>query len=531
MAVTDATIIANARVAGAPRGPAAEAIAIRDGRIAAVGPLEHARAAAPGATELDAGGRRVVPGLIDSHAHVLRAGLSWEREVHWSAVESLAEGLELIRLRAAALPRGEWIPVIGGWHPAQLRERRGPSRAELDAAAPEHPVYVQLLYDEAVLNGPGIAAAGLDADPAGGSVDRERGIVRGLGAFRHCLAAIGRPGVAAQAESIAAMGRDLAALGLTGALDPGGIGVVPETYAPLYDAWRQGRLSLRLRLFLGAGERGSERLQLEHWMREIEPGSGDAMLRHTGIGEIIVFRCWDGEGLAPIEIDAAALREFTELSAMAAAGGWPMHVHAILDGTASAILDAWEEVDRTHPIGRLRFSLAHAEGIGERTMARARALGLGLALQDRMLMRAAGSVAGWGEAAVERAPPLARMLELGFPLGAGTDATVVSSINPWLSLWWLVSGRTLGGPRRAAEHRLSRAQALALYTRGSAWFSSEEHERGMLAPGALADLAVLDADYFAVAEDEIPSLRSELTLVGGVPTHVGAAFAGLPDSR
>ncbi len=215
---------------------------------------------------------------------------------------------------------------------------------------------------------------------------------------------MGRPGPRrAQAQSIRAMTRELAALGLTGALDPGGIGVVPETYEPLYDVWRAGELTLRVRLFLGAGERGSERRQLEHWMSAVERGSGDGMLRHTGIGEIIVFRCWDGDGLAPIEIDADSLREFTELSAMAAAGGWPMHVHAILDSTASAILDAWEEVDRTHPIGGLRFCLAHAEGISERTMARARALGLGLALQDRMLMRASGSVPGWGRSPGARA--------------------------------------------------------------------------------------------------------------------------------
>jgi len=160
---------------------------------------------------------------------------------------------------------------------------------------------------------------------------------------------------------------------------------------------------------------------------------------------------------------------------------------------------------------------------------RARALGLGLALQDRMLMRAAGSVNGWGSRAVEQAPPLRRMLELGFPIGAGTDATVVSSINPWTSLWWLVSGSTFGGPRRAAEHRLSREQALDLYTRGSAWFSGEETVRGQLAAGQLADLAILSEDYFAVAEDAIPALRSELTIVGGRVVHAGAPFEGVEE--
>jgi hypothetical protein len=321
--------------------------------------------------------------------------------------------------------------------------------------------------------------------------------------------------------------RELAGLGLVGALDPGGIGIVPDNYEPLYDVWRAGELTMRLRLFLGAGERGDERRQIEDWMARAPLGSGDQLLRVSGLGEIVVFRCWDGDGIAPFVVDPDSFREFEEISRLAAAGGWPMHVHAILEASASAILDAWESVDRVHPIGGLRFSLAHAEGVGERTLRRARALGLGLAVQDRMLMRASGSAPVWGADAVAQAPPLRRMLELGFPLGAGTDATVVSSINPWTSLWWLVSGRTLGGPRRAAEHRLSRAQALDLYTRGSAWFSWEEHERGRLEPGQLADLAVLSDDYFAVAEDAIPALRSELTLVGGRVVHAGTPFAGV----
>jgi hypothetical protein len=529
-----ATILANARVRGLASEPPGEAVGVRDGRIAAVGALEEVRAVlGPQAREIDADGRRIVPGLIDSHAHVLRAGLTWEREVRWDGIGSLEDGLALIAERARALPAGEWVPVIGGWHPAQLREGRAPTREELDRAAPSNPCYVQVLYDEAILNGAALAASGLaGADPEGGTVERDAdgaptGVVRGPGAFRRCLAAIGGPGRAGQAASIRTMLRELAALGLVGALDPGGIGVGPDAYEPLYDVWRAGELTMRMRLFLGAGQRGGERAQIEGWMERAPLGSGDELLRVSGLGEIVVFRCWDGDGIAPFVVDPESFREFAEISRLAAAGGWPMHVHAILDASASAILDAWEEVDRVHPIGGLRFSLAHAEAVSDRTLQRARALGLGLALQDRMLMRASGSAPVWGEDAVAQAPPLARMIELGFPLGAGTDATVVSSINPWTSLWWLVSGRTLGGPRRAAEHRLSRERALELYTRGSAWFSSEEHERGRLEAGALADLAVLSEDYFGVAEDAIPGLRSELTLVGGRVVHAGTPFAGV----
>jgi predicted amidohydrolase YtcJ len=531
-------LIVNARVAGRPQDQADEAVLIRGERIAAVGELAQLRSlGGTGVREIDAGGRRVVPGLIDSHAHVLRAGLTWERELRWSGVTTLARALELVSERARELAPGEWIPVIGGWHPDQFAEGRGPTRAELDLAAPEHPCYVQTLYDEALLNGLALAAAGFtaadSADPPAGTVERDAdgvptGVVRGQGAFRHCIALMGPAGRDAQALSIRAMLRELAALGLTGALDPGGMRVLPETYQPLYDVWRAGDLSMRLRLFLGAGLPGDERRQLEDWLRFMPRGFGDDILRITGIGEIIVFRCWDGDGTAPFEVDADSFREFTEISALAAAGGWPMHVHAIRDDSAGAIIDAWEEVDRSHPIGGLRFCLAHAEAISERNLKRARALGLGLALQDRMLMRAAKSVVAWSAEAVEQSPPLRRMIEMGFPIGAGTDATVVSSINPWLSLWWMVSGHTFGGPRRAAEHRLTREVALDLYTRGSAWFSSEEHLRGRLEPGQWADLAVLDGDYFGVEEDAIPQLRSDLTLVGGRVVHATErAFGGV----
>jgi predicted amidohydrolase YtcJ len=513
-------LLRNARIDGPPDAPAGEAVAVDDGSIVAVGADSDVRELARGAREVDVGGRRVIPGLIDSHAHVVRAGLTWAREVHWSACRSLREALALVSARAAELPAGTWIPVIGGWHPLQFEEGRGPTKADLDAAAPDHPCYVQLLYDEAVLNSAGLRSADL-ADSA------PEGVVRGPEAFRRCLAAMGPAGFAEQVSSTRAMLADLAALGLTGALDAGGIGLGPDSYKPLHEVWREGGLSMRLRLYLGAGARGREREEIEDWVRFTPRGFGDDMLRFTGIGEILVFKCWDGDGLTPFTIDRESFDEFTEISRMAAAGGWPVHVHAVLDASAAAILDGWERVAEEHDLGALRFSLAHADAVSDDTLRRARALGIGVAVQNRMAFRASGSAEVWGEAAVADAPPLRRLLELGFPLGAGTDATVVSSINPWPSLAWLVTGETVGGPRRNPEHRLTRAEALRLYTEGSAWFSFEEHTRGRLAAGRTADLAVLSDDYFGVPDEEIGSLRSELTLCGGEVVHTGTDFDGV----
>ena len=518
------------------RGAQVEAIAVENGRIAAVGAPEDLRSRARGdVREIDVGGRRVVPGLIDGHAHVLRAGITWDREVHWDRVASLEEAIGLLRERAEQLAPGSWVPVIGGWHPGQFREGRGPTREELDAALPDHPCYVQLLYDEAVLNSAALQAAGITAaagDPPGGEIDRDAdgrptGVIRGIGAFRQCLTAMGMPTLDAQLASFRSMLRSLAAYGLTGALDPGGIGVTPETYEPIYELWRRGELSLRTRLFLGAGQPGNERRDLADWMRFMPRDFGDDVLRITGIGEIIVFGCWDRDGLTPLEMDAADLDEFREISAMAAAGGWPMHVHAIRDSSASAILDCWEQVAERYPIRPLRFSFTHGETITEGTMQRAKALGVGIALQHRMLYNAKISTRAWGEAVGSNAPPMRRLMELGFPLSAGTDASVVASADPWLTLWWFVTGQTIdGGPRRRPDNLPTRAQALQWYTRGSAWFSSEESTRGELAPGFLADIAVLSDDYFDVPPDEIPGIRSELTLVGGRVVHAANSFAG-----
>jgi predicted amidohydrolase YtcJ len=528
-------LLRNVKLAGRPEDPAAEAVLVENGLIVAAGADSDVSAPA-GAVEIDAGGRRVIPGLIDSHAHVLRAGLTWDRELRWAGIRSLEEALGLVRERAAQLGPGNWIPVVGGWNEGQFSEGRGPTRADLDRVAPDNPCYVQRLYSEAVLNSAGLAACGFVSgcsDPVGGELDRDAdgnptGVVRGLGGFRHCLDAMGRRSFDEQVVSIGAMLRDLAAYGLTGALDPGGVGVNPDTYGPLYEIWRRGELSLRIRLFLGAGQRGNERQEIADWMRFLPRGFGDDRLRITGIGEIIVFGCWDRDGIAPLAMAADDLAEFAEISRLAAEKGWPMHVHAVLDASTGSILDVWEAVAERTPIAPLRFSIAHADEIGEQNMQRARALGIGLALQNRLVLRAADSARAWGDDAVAAAPPMRRMLELGVPLGAGTDATVVSSINPWRSLWWLVSGKTLdGGPRRADEHRLSRAEALAMYTRGSAWFSFEEEIRGRVAEGQLADLVLLSDDYFGVPEDDIPDISSELTLVGGEVVHASKAFAGL----
>jgi predicted amidohydrolase YtcJ len=282
-----------------------------------------------------------------------------------------------------------------------------------------------------------------------------------------------------------------------------------------------------VRLYLVPWERGSEVEQVRYWVENVEPGEGDDWLRYVGLGEIFTFGCHDLEGLESFPVRDGARRDLREITSLLARSGWPGHIHAILDSTIEAVLDVWTEV--AEDVGGLpRFSLAHAEFIGERSLGRAKDLGIGIAVQNRLMFRAAESVTAWGGAAVSAAPPLRDILDLEIPLGAGTDGTVASAINPWHSIGWLVGGRSVDGASpRAERHRLTRQEALSAYTSGSAWFSLEEGKRGTLRPGVLADLAVLTDDLFTVDEDEIPDIRALLTLVGGRIVHADGPFADL----
>jgi predicted amidohydrolase YtcJ len=531
-------LLRNGRVVAGPQfTPSATAVAISGDRVLAVGSDELAVLSGPQTTVVDLGGRTVIPGLIDGHVHLMRAGQTWEDELHWDGVGTLAEALGMIERAAATLRPGEWVRVVGGWHPSQFAEGRGPTRADLDRGAPDNPVYVQLLYQEALLNRAGMAACGLRPgvpDPPMGSFERDEhgrptGRITGFGAFDHCQRAFATPTLERQVASTASVYRAFSRLGLTGAVDTGGFGVSRTSYEALLEARRRGLVTVRTRLYVGAGLRGEELAQVRDWMRAVRPGEGDEVVRFVGAGEILSFGCHDGDGLHSFTVTPEARSELAGMVTMLAAERWPVHLHATLDTTIDTILDVMEEVDARHPLKPLRASLAHVEPISERNLGRAHALGAGLAVQDRMVFRAAGAAAAWSsEGAVSQSPPLGSMLAMGLPVGAGTDATRAMPFNPWLSLWWLVSGRSLdGGPRRAAEHRVSRGRALELYTRGSAWFSFEERSRGQLAPGWLADLAVLSADYFSVPEDQIPGITSDLTVMGGQVVHTSAAFAGL----
>jgi predicted amidohydrolase YtcJ len=530
---------------GGPVGEdAPAAVAISGGRIAGVGPESRLRALADSSTlTVDVGGRRVIPGLIDSHIHAVRAGLSYLDELDWTEVRSVGDALGTLRQAAASRAPGSWITALGGWHPSQFTECRVPELAELDEAAPRHPVFVHPLYghdDHGVLNSAALAALGWTgrcADPEGGVLGRRPdatpdGRLAGLAAYQHINQLALRP-TAGQAEaSTKAFLSRLAALGLTGIVDAGGLGMRPDKYQAVWAVWRAGELPIRVRMNLGAATRGAESAEIAGWQAYLAPAVGDDMLCVLGLGEIMHLGCHDWVGMTPFTISDDARAEFAAMARQAALRRWPVTVHAILDSSITRLLDAIEEVAAEIPIAGLRWSLCHAECISTANLLRVRDLGLGLALQSRLGHKAGVCASRWGDDIVSNGPPLGDIAALGIPFGAGTDSTRDASYNPWRALWWFVTGHsTDGGPRRAQRHRLDRARALDAYTRGSAWFSFEDDRRGVLVPGAYADVAVLAADYFTVAEEDIPSVTSDLTIVGGRIVHRSEAFAGLALQR
>jgi predicted amidohydrolase YtcJ len=510
----DTLLLVNGRVWQGLNTPYPErggALAVRSARLAAVGDTAELRSRFPGALELDLGGRLVVPGLIDGHNHSVRAGVSWTRELDLARCSSRAAALDLLSAAVAAAKPGQWIAAVGGWHPSQLGGW-SPARDLLDQIAPENPVFLQALYEFGVANSaalalvPGVAESA-DAD----------GRVYGMPAYNAFLAAMGPPSEEEQLAGLAAMYRDFAAAGITGVNDPGGFGMGPDKYETLRALWRSGGLRSRLRLWFSAVDAGQEAAQVAERVANGFRDAGDDMLRATGIGEVVHFGCHDFEGLdAGFSIGPDDLAELESISRVVAAAGLPMQMHGVLDSSITMILDVWERVDATVPVSGLRFALVHCDRVGPANLARMKRLGVGAIVDDRQAFRARASLAEWGEGSLAAVPPLGDMVSASVPFGAGTDATRASSYDPWRSLHWLITGTSCdGGSTRNPRHLLSREDALHAYTHANTWFTSEESVRGRLAPGYLADLAVLDRDYFTVSPGEILGTRSELTLVGG----------------
>ncbi|MEO8464453.1 MAG: amidohydrolase [Gammaproteobacteria bacterium] len=519
------------------RSSVQEALAIRAGKILALGSSKDIRKlAGAGSRVVDLGGRTVIPGLIDSHLHAIRAALSFTTEVNWIGTRSLPEAMARIHAASQRMPPGAWLIVAGGWNELQFAERRRPTQAELAAAAPTNPVYVQLGYGWAVMNNAGFAKLGIKSDadlPAGGKLERDGekatgAISGGQGAIIALFDRLPKPTFADQVAGTKAFFRELNRLALTGVLDPGGNNLFPADYQALFDVWRVHELTVRVVYSLNGQTAGKEFDELKSLTALLPMGFGDDRLHFNGLGERITIAM--NNNPAPSAEDK---ERYYEIVHWAAEKGLAITMHWGPDSTVDHLLGIFERVNREIPIAPLRWSIAHLNDASDASLKRMPDLGVGWTVQDAMYFGGEDLVRRQGKDAALRIPPVVTGQRLGVAIGGGTDAHRVASYNPFTSLQWFVDGKTVvGTPIRGAGETPDRMTALRLYTLGSAWFSFDDDARGSLEPGKLADLAVLSADYLTVPTEKIGDLESVLTLVGGEVVYAAGDFAKLaPEQR
>ena len=521
--------------------PSATAVAVSDGKFTAVGSEDDVRPyIGSGTRRIDLRGRTVLPGLIDNHLHLIRGGLNYNMELRWDGVRSLADAMRMLRQQVAITPPPQWVRVVGGFTEHQFVEKRLPTIAELNAAAPDTPVFILHLYDRAMLNAAALRAAGYTKDtpdPPGGRLERDRsGNPTGLliaepnATILYATLARGpKLPFEYQLNSTRHFMRDLNRLGVTGAIDAGGGSQnYPDDYAVIRKLADEKALTVRLAYNLFTQRPHAEKDDFLKWTRTSRYKDGDDYFRHNGGGEMLVYSAADFEDFRQARPDMPSNMEadLEEVVRILAANRWPWRLHATYDQTISRALDVFERVNRDIPLQGLKWFFDHAETVSERSMERIAALGGGIAIQHRMAYQGEYFLERYGAGAAALTPPVQKMLASGIPVSGGTDATRVASYNPWVCLAWLVTGRTVGGVRiYPASQCPDRQTALEMLTHKVTWFADEEDRKGRIKVGQFADLMVPTRDYFGCPEDEIADIHSELTVVGGKVVYAAGDFA------
>ncbi|MEU6389379.1 amidohydrolase [Streptomyces sp. NPDC046939] len=540
-------IVRNAKIhTGDPRLPQAEAIAIRDGVITTVGgDKDVADQVGPATRVVDALGRRMIPGLNDAHLHVIRGGLNYVLELRWDGVRSLRQGLAMLREQAARTPKGQWVRVVGGWSAEQFAERRLPTVAELNAAAPDTPVFVLHLYQAAILNRAALKAVGYDKDtpdPRGGQIMRGRtgeptGMLLAAPSALILYSTLAKAPVLDEEHretSTRHFLRELNRFGLTSAIDAaGGFQNFPDNYETVTALARRGELSLRIAYHLFPQTAGQEIDDLTRWVGMVRPEGGDEWLRLNGAGENLTWAAADFENFAEPRPEHAPGYEveFERAVRLLMENGWGFRLHATYDETIRRDLAVFEKLaaEGLFPGGN-RWLFDHAETVSADSLDRVVALGGAMSVQNRLSFQGEAFVRRYGIGAAADAPPVRAMLGRGLTVAAGTDATRVSSYNPWVALHWLVTGRTVGDLALHPPHnRVDRETALQMFTTAGAALTGEQDRKGVLRPGFLGDLTVLSQDYFTVPDPEITDIEALVTVVGGRIVYAAGEYEGIDE--
>jgi hypothetical protein len=522
--------------------PHASAVAVQAGKFLAVGSdTDVQRFRGAGTQVIDLKGRCVIPGLNDSHLHLIRGGLNYNMELRWDGVPSLADALRMLKEQARRTPPPQWVRVVGGWTEQQFGERRMPTLEEINEATGETPCFVLHLYDRAWLNAAALRVCGYTKDtpnPPGGEIQRDSKGLTGLLIARpnanilySTLAKAPKLNPDDASNSTRHFMREMNRLGLTSAIDAGGgFQNYPDDYRVIEQLVSNGDATVRLAYNLFTQRPKQELDDFNKWVKMTKPGAGNDYYRMNGAGEMLVFSAADFEDFLEPRPDLGASME-AELKLVVRTlveNRWPFRLHATYNESITRMLNVFEAINNEIPFDGLHWFFDHAETIDDRNIERVGKLGGGIAIQHRMAYQGEYFVDRYGAAAARRTPPVRRMLEMGVPVGAGSDATRVASYNPWVALYWLTTGRTVGGMALYGESNLlSREEALRLYTQGSGWFSAEQDSKGTISAGQLADFAALSADYFSVPDEAVKHIESVLTVVGGKVVYGAEEFSRL----
>lgn len=541
-------IIYNAKIATMQKpGEFKQAVAVKDGIVVWVGDSREILSDyKSSATEMiDAKGNTVIPGLNDSHIHIIREGLNYNAELRWDGVKTLKRAMEMLKEQAQRTPEGTWIKVIGGWNEFQFEEKRQPTLREINEAVPDKPVFITYLYGKAFVNKKGIETLKYTKDTKydGSLVELdESGNPTGMlyaklkpTAIYTTLALTTTLNREERENSTIQYYHELNKYGLTSAIDAAGGGQnYPDDYGVALDLAKQGRLTIRTSYYLFAQVKGREYQDYEKWVSSTKLRRNDNMLLPNGYlaegaGENLVASAADFENfLEPrIELSEDMESELEPIIRLLVKKRWPFRLHATYAESINRMLNVFEKVNKEIPFTGLHWCFDHAETITDIELERIKKLGGGIAVQFRMYYQGELYKEMYGEPD-HQIPPIRKMLTMKIPVGLGTDATRVSTFNPWVSLYWAVTGKTAGDYQFwPAKDVLSRYEALQLYTTGSAWFSGEEKIKGKISRGQYADMVILNTDYFTVPVADIKDIHSLATIVNGKVVYAEGEYKKL----